>query len=300
MKIAFSGLGRMGIGLSRRLKEKGHEVFGFDRNQHCTKEASSYGVKCFGTYKDMFEAFGDDRRVLWIMVPQSAVDDVINEALPYLKEGDLIIDGGNSYYKDSIRRYNTLKEKSIKFLDIGTSGGVWGYERGFSLMVGGDKEDFDFISPILKDLANEGVGFGYMGGPGMGHFVKMVHNAVEYGMMESIAEGLDLIKTSKPEVDLKEAVRVWTKGSVVASWLMDLTYKALCDFGLLEEIKPYVEDTGEGRWSVIEAVNEGVAMPSISNALFMRFRSREQESFRDRVLAALRYEFGQHKFKKDE
>ena len=300
MQIAFSGLGRMGLGLSRRLKERGYEVFGFDRNLHCTKEASSYGIKCFGTYKEMFEAFKNQRVILWIMVPQSAVDDVIKEAKPHLKEGDLIIDGGNSYYKDSIRRYKELKESGIKFLDIGTSGGVWGYERGFSLMVGGDKEDFDFISPILKDLAYEGTGFGYMGSAGMGHFVKMVHNAIEYGMMESIAEGIDLIHRSKPDVDLKEALRVWTKGSVVASWLVELAYKALNDFGLLEDIKPYVEDTGEGRWSILEAINEGVPMPAITEALFVRFRSRETESFRDRLLAALRYEFGQHPVKKDE
>ncbi len=299
MQISFSGLGRMGLGLSKRLVERGHEVFGFDRNLHCTKEASSYGVKCFGTYKEMFEVFGG-RRVLWIMVPQKAVDDVIKEAIPHLKENDLIIDGGNSYYKDSIRRYNELKQKGIKFLDVGTSGGVWGYERGFSLMVGGDKEDFDFISPILKDLAYEEDGFGYMGSVGMGHFVKMVHNAIEYGMMESIAEGMDLIHRSKPDVDLKEALRVWTKGSVVASWLVELAYKALKDFGLLEEIKPYVQDTGEGRWSVMEAINEGVSMPAITESLFMRFRSREEESFRDRLLAALRYEFGQHPIKKDE
>lgn len=300
MQIAFSGLGRMGLGLSKRLVEKGHEVFGFDRNKHCTMEASSFGVKCFGTYKELFEAFKNQKRILWIMVPQDVVDEVIKEAILYLKEGDIIIDGGNSYYKESVRRYNELKQKGIKFLDVGTSGGVWGYERGFCLMAGGDKEDFDFISPILKDLAYGENGFGYVGGAGMGHFVKMVHNGIEYGMMESIAEGLDLIRVSKPDVDLKEALRIWTKGSVIASWLVELAYKALNDFGDLKDIKPYVEDTGEGRWTSLEAINSGVALPVITESLFMRFRSREEESFRDRLLAALRYEFGQHKLKKNE
>lgn len=300
MQIAFSGLGRMGLGLSKRLKEKSHDVFGFDRNMHCTKEASSFGIKCFSSYKEMFEAFYNQKRILWIMVPSKAVDDVINEAIPFLNKEDIVIDGGNSYYKDSIRRYNFLKGRGIKFLDIGTSGGVWGYSRGFSMMVGGDREDFDFISPILKDLAFDGVGYGYVGGAGMGHFVKMVHNAIEYGMMESIAEGIDLIRTSKPEVDLKESVRIWKEGSVIASWLIELTHKALNDFGFLEDIKPYVEDTGEGRWSIQEAIENAVSMPAITESLFMRFRSREKESFRDRLLAALRYEFGQHEIKKNE
>lgn len=299
MQIAISGLGRMGLGISRRLKEKGHRVLGFDRNQKCTLEASSFGIECFPTYKDLLESFKEQRRVIWIMVPAGkAVDDVIESALPFLREKDIVIDGGNSYYKDSIRRYELLKEKDIYFLDIGTSGGIWGLERGFSLMVGGDKEAFDFIEPILRDLSFEEKGYAFVGASGCGHFVKMVHNAIEYGMMESIAEGLELLKESPLKPDLKSSVFVWSKGSVIDSWLIDLTLKALEDFGDFSNLEGYVEDTGEGRWTLLESIEKAIPMPSIYQALSMRFRSRQKESFRDKVLAALRYEFGRHPIKK--
>ncbi len=297
-KIFIVGLGRMGQGIGRRLAKYGHKVGGFDVDKK-SREVASQHFSVFDSLSQLKEFF-DGRKVVWLMVPHSVVDDAIRDILPYLSEGDIVVDGGNSYYKESQRRYKELKEKGVYFLDVGVSGGVYGEELGYCLMVGGDKEAFDFVEPILKDLSYEGKGYAYLGSSGAGHFAKMVHNGIEYAIMEAIGEGFELLKESGFNYDLKEVARIYNTGSVIRSWLMELVQKSFEEFGELEDIKPYVEDTGEGRWTTLEAVDFGVPVPVIALSLFMRFRSRQNNSFRDRLLAVLRYQFGRHSIKRDE
>lgn len=299
-EILIVGLGRMGLGIGRRLLRNGFTVFGYDKDENARRKAEKDGIKILNSLSELENTFTQGRKVLWLMVPAHVVDAVIDEAESYLREGDIVIDGGNSYFRDSMVRYKRLKNKGVGFLDIGVSGGVWGEKEGYCMMVGGDREDFEYIEPVLKALAPKGTGYGYLGKSGAGHFVKMVHNGIEYAMMEAIAEGFELMKESEFDLDLKEVARIYNNGSVIRSWLMELVEKAFEDFGNLEGIKGYVEDTGEGRWTVMEAINSAVPTPNIADALFMRFRSRQKDSFRDKLLAALRYEFGGHTVKKDE
>lgn len=297
-EIFFVGLGRMGKGLGKRLAQREHKVGGYDPEEENRKIASQHFLTfdSLSKVKDFFEG----RRVVWIMVPHSAVDDVLRQLEDLLEEGDIVIDGGNSHYKESQRRYENLKAKGIHFLDVGVSGGVYGEELGYCLMVGGDKPAFDFVEPILKDLSYQGEGYAYLGRSGAGHFAKMVHNGIEYAMMQAIGEGFELLKESGFDYDLKEVARIYNTGSVIRSWLMELTQRSFEEFGTLEDIKPYVEDTGEGRWTTLSAVELGVPVPVIALSLFMRFRSRQENSFRDRLLAVLRYQFGRHDIKKNE
>ena len=297
-EIFIVGLGRMGQGIGRRLVRFGHKVGGFDVNQKSREEASGY-FSVFDSLSYVKEFF-EGRKVVWLMVPHGVVDEAIKEIAPYLDREDILIDGGNSYYKDSQRRYEELKSKGIYFLDVGVSGGVYGEELGYCLMVGGDKEAFEFVEPMLKDLSYEGRGYAYLGPSGAGHFAKMVHNGIEYAIMEAIGEGFELLKESGFNYDFKEVARIYNTGSVIRSWLMELVQKSFEEFGELENIKPYVEDTGEGRWTTLEAVDLGVPVPVIALSLFMRFRSRQENSFRDRLLAVLRYQFGRHSIKKHE
>jgi len=297
-KIFIVGLGRMGQGIGRRLVRFGHKVGGFDVNQKSREEASGY-FSVFDSLSYVKEFF-EGRKVVWLMVPHGVVDEAIKEIVPYLDKEDILIDGGNSYYKDSQRRYEELKSKGIYFLDVGVSGGVYGEELGYCLMVGGDKDAFEFVEPMLKDLSYGGRGYAYLGPSGAGHFAKMVHNGIEYAIMEAIGEGFELLKESGFNYDLKEVARIYNTGSVIRSWLMELVQKSFEEFGELENIKPYVEDTGEGRWTTLEAVDLGVPVPVIALSLFMRFRSRQENSFRDRLLAVLRYQFGRHSIKKHE
>lgn len=294
------GLGRMGGGIIRRLKSKGHYVAGYDRDERAREllKGTAHILDDLSQLKDFFES---QRKFVWLMVPHQVVDQVLDELTPFLSEGDVVVDGGNSFYRDSQIRYQKLKEHGIHFLDVGVSGGIYGEQVGYCLMVGGDKEAFEFIEEALKDLSYEGKGYAYLGKSGAGHFAKMVHNGIEYAIMEAIGEGFELLKESEFAYDLSQVARIYNAGSVIRSWLMELTQKVFEEFGDLEELKAYVEDTGEGRWTLLEAIQRGVPVPTIADALFMRFRSRQENSFRDRLLAGLRYQFGRHKVrKKDE
>ena len=289
------GLGRMGLGMSKRLVKKGHQVIGYDVSPQTREKAKEH----IGVIENLEALKEEVQKVIWLMVPHAAVDEVIQGFKPYLKEGDIVIDGGNSYYKDSQRRAESLKAMGVYFLDTGVSGGVYGEELGYCLMVGGERSAFERVEELFRDLSYEGVGYAYLGPSGAGHFAKMVHNGIEYAFMQAIGEGFELLKESGFGYDLKEVARIYNTGSVIRSWLMELTQKVFEDFGDLEALKPYVEDTGEGRWTVEEAINRAVPVPTIAEALFARFRSRQEKSFRDRLLAGLRYEFGRHEVKRE-
>ena len=296
-EIGIIGLGRMGRGIAARLLKKGWKVMGFDIDRKARGLAEKGGVE---TYEEPDFLMGDfeGKRIIWIMVPHTFVDSVLAKIKNNLVEGDIVIDGGNSYYKESVRRFNELSKIGVGFLDVGVSGGVWGEKDGYCLMVGGEEKVFRNIEHLFKDLAYDGKGYGYVGRAGAGHFVKMVHNGIEYGMMEAIAEGFELMKESDYELNLEEIARLYTKGSVIRSWLIELTYKALKDFGDLSELEPYVQDSGEGRWTVQTAIESGVPLWIIANSLFTRFDSRLRNSFRNKLLAAMRHEFGGHEIKK--
>ncbi|MFN4319670.1 MAG: phosphogluconate dehydrogenase (NAD(+)-dependent, decarboxylating) [Aquificaceae bacterium] len=297
MKLFMIGLGRMGLGMSRRLSKKGYEVWGYDASAEVRERAREY-IKVLESLEELNREKG---KVLWLMVPYQAVDEVIEGLRPYLKEEDILVDGGNSPYRESQRRAEFLKALGVYFLDVGVSGGVYGEEMGYCLMVGGERKAFERIEPLLRDLSYEGKGYAYLGPSGAGHFAKMVHNGIEYAFMQAIGEGFELLKESGFNYDLKEVARIYNTGSVIRSWLMELTQRVFEDFGDLEDLQAYVEDKGEGRWTVEEAIKRAVPVPTIAEALFARFRSRQKNSFRDRLLAGLRYEFGRHSVKrKDE
>ncbi len=297
MRLLLIGLGRMGGAIARRLKAKEWKIVGYSKTEESRRRARrELNIETIEGYEELRKWEG--KKVIWIMVPHRAVDEVLDSLKPYLRRGDVVIDGGNSYYKDSQRRYGELKSLGVGFLDVGVSGGVLGERYGFSLMVGGDYEIFKEVEELFKDLAYEGRGYAYLGGSGSGHFAKMVHNGIEYGIMEAIAEGFELLVSSEFNYDLKEVARVYSEGSVVRSFLMELLLKAFKEFGKLESIEGYVEDSGEGRWFVEEVVRRGVSAPVITQSLFERFESRSKELFRNKILAVLRYEFGKHPFKR--
>ncbi len=296
-EIGIIGLGRMGLGIGRRLLSKGWTVYGHDKRETALSRAEEEGIEVFDDLSFMLGSFSD-RRIVWIMVPHGAVESVIRELKAELVEGDIVIDGGNSYYEDSVRRFNELSRMGVSFLDVGVSGGVLGEKNGYCLMVGGEEKTFREVEDLFKDLAYEGEGYAYLGPSGSGHFAKMVHNGIEYAFMEAIGEGFELLKESNYDFDLKEVARLYSRGSIIRSHLMELTEKALEDFGDLEELEPFVADSGEGRWVVQTAVRLGVPLWVISDSLFARFRSQQGNSFRDRLLSALRYEFGRHPIKK--
>ena len=287
MKIGLVGLGRMGAGMAERLKRSGHEVVGYDRNPDVSQVAS---------LKELVEALTPPRTV-WVMVPAGdATEATLKELADAVSPGDILIDGGNSYYKDSKRRAKELAERDIKFLDIGTSGGIWGLEAGFCLMAGGPREAFEAVEPILQALAPED-GYAHVGPSGAGHYTKMVHNGIEYGMLQAYAEGFDLLQASDFDLDLHQLSVLWNHGSVVRSWLLELAERAFAKDPKLESLRGYVEDSGEGRWTVLEAVERGIAAGTITQSLFSRFTSREADPFAMRVIAALRNEFGGHAVK---
>ena len=299
MELGMIGLGKMGGFMSERLTRAGHRVVGYDRDAAVVQKIGEKGVVGANTLEKMIAELKAPRAV-WLMVPAGKpVDDTIEVLLPHLAAGDTIIDGGNSYYKDSVRRAAALKPKNINFVDCGTSGGVWGITEGYSMMVGGDADVVKRLSPIFEALApGKDQGWGRVGPAGSGHFVKMVHNGIEYGIMEAYAEGLDLLGHKKDfNLDLLQVSKIWQYGSVIRSWLLDLTVDALTHNPKLEGIGAYVTDSGEGRWTVIEGVDLGVALPVISGALDMRFRSQDPEPFANKLLAMMRHEFGGHAFK---
>jgi len=299
MQLGMIGLGRMGANLVRRLMRDGHECVAYDVSADAVKALEAEGAGGATEIGD-FVAKLSKPRAIWIMVPAAVVDATLTKLVPLLEEGDIVIDGGNSYFKEDIARAEALAAHKLRYLDIGTSGGAWGLQVGYCMMIGGERSAFEHIEPILKTLAPEGTGYGYMGSAGAGHFVKMVHNGIEYGMMQAYGEGFELLQASRWDLDLGAIADLWGKGSVVRSWLLELAADAFRKDPGLEQITGYVEDTGEGRWTVEQAIELGVPMPIIANSLFMRFRSRQPDSFSAKVLAALRNEFGGHAVKEKE
>jgi len=296
-EIGIIGLGRMGLGIGRRLRGKGWTVYGYDPSPEARSRAEESDIEVFEDLDFLCGSF-EEEKLLWIMVPHNVVDKVLEGLGDSLLEGDIVIDGGNSYFKDSVRRFSELSSRGVHFLDVGVSGGIWGEEEGYCLMIGGEEEVFRKVEKLFKDLSYGGDGYAYLGKAGSGHFVKMVHNGIEYGMMQAIAEGFELMKESNYDLNLEEVARIYTRGSVIRSWLMDLTYRSFRDFGDLSQLEAVVQDSGEGRWTVQTAVELGVPLWVIADSLFTRFRSRQENPFRDRLLAALRYEFGRHEVKK--
>ncbi|MCL4529269.1 MAG: decarboxylating 6-phosphogluconate dehydrogenase [Chloroflexi bacterium] len=300
MELAMIGLGKMGLNMATRLVRGGHRVVGFARSKesiHAAEEAGAEGAYSLEEVVKKLKA----PRVIWVMVPAGPpTDETIEKLSSLLEKGDTVIDGGNSNYKDSIRHAELLKEKGIHFLDCGTSGGVWGISEGYSLMIGGEVHVVDKMRPIFATLApGKDQGWGRVGPHGAGHYVKMVHNGIEYGMMEALAEGFNIMKSKKEfELNLDEIAEIWRYGSVVRSWLLDLTANALKDDPTLSDIEPWVADSGEGRWTVAEAIEHDVPAPIITLALQMRFVSRDNENFSARLLAAMRNQFGGHAVKK--
>jgi 6-phosphogluconate dehydrogenase len=300
MRLAMIGLGRMGMNMAKRLLHDGHEIVAYDHSPGKTDTLVSEEEGVTGSYllADVVQNLPKPR-VIWLMIPSGKpVDDHIDELRGLLAPGDIIIDGGNTYYKDDIRRSDNLRAKNIHYLDVGVSGGIWGLKTGYCLMIGGDKTVFESMEPVFKTLAPEG-GCLYCGETGAGHFVKMVHNGIEYGMMQAYAEGFDILEAScfGNGFDYQEIARLWNRGSVVRSWLLELLESAFSHDPRLEGIRGYVEDSGEGRWMVQQAMETDVPAPVIALSLFQRFGSRRENRFADRVLAALRREFGGHPVK---
>ncbi|WP_437492655.1 phosphogluconate dehydrogenase (NAD(+)-dependent, decarboxylating) [Sorangium sp. So ce1014] len=320
MKLAMIGLGRMGANMARRLMRGGHDVVAFDLNQDSVKQLGEEGA---GTATSLDEVVAQlaSPRVVWVMLPAGApTEHVIQELGEKLGAGDVIIDGGNTYFKDDVRRAGALAPKGIRYVDVGTSGGVWGIERGYCLMVGGAPETFALVEPILRTLApgpgdiprtpgrraaesTSEEGFLHCGPVGAGHFVKMVHNGIEYGLMQAYAEGFDILKNAatprlpeehRYDLDLGEIAEVWRRGSVVGSWLLDLTAIALTESPDLGGYSGFVQDSGEGRWTVMAAIEEAVPAEVLSSALYARFRSRHDHTFAEKVLSAMRHKFGGH------
>ncbi|WP_421569213.1 phosphogluconate dehydrogenase (NAD(+)-dependent, decarboxylating) [Stenotrophomonas sp. PD6] len=301
MDIAMIGLGRMGANMAERLHRGGHRVIGVDPGEAARTSAAARGFQVSATAAEALAALPVPR-VVWLMVPAGEVVDQTLAALsPHLSEGDVVIDGGNSYYKDSMRRAAQLLEEDVAYLDCGTSGGVWGLQEGYSLMIGGDAAAVGQVEAIFRTLAPaEDRGWAHVGPSGAGHFCKMVHNGIEYGMMQAYAEGFAIMQRKTGfDLDLGKVAQAWQHGSVVRSWLLDLSVEALEQNPQLDGIAPFVSDSGEGRWTVAEAIDLDVSAPVITLSLLERLRSREKNSYSDRMLSALRNQFGGHAMKTD-
>ena len=293
MQIGFVGLGKMGGNMVERLLRGGHQVVVYNRNPEPVKRAVALGAVAAGSAAELAQKL-QPRRAIWIMVPAGdATEQVLNELGSLVSADDILIDGGNSRYKATVERHARLRTKGIHLLDIGTSGGIWGLQEGYCQMVGGDEKAFRHVESAVKTLAPE-EGYLYCGAPGSGHFVKMIHNGIEYGMMQAYAEGFEIMQTSPYALDLPAIAELWRHGSVVRSWLLDLAASALEKEPDLASVPAFVADTGEGRWTVEEAINLGVAAPVIASSLFARFASRKNDAFGNKLLAALRNEFGGH------
>ncbi len=300
LELGMVGLGKMGGNMAERLQKTGHRIVAFDPNPEAVARITSRGGGSASSLPDLAKQLKAPRAI-WLMIPAGKpVDDAIATLAPLLSAGDTIIDGGNSNYRESIRRGKELAARTIDYIDCGTSGGIWGLENGYSMMVGGPKEAVDRLRPIFESLApGPQTGWGHVGPSGAGHFVKMVHNGIEYGMMQAYAEGF-AIMAKKTELSLgcHQIAEIWRNGSVVRSWLLDLAARALADNPTLDGIKPWVSDSGEGRWTVQEAIDLDVSAPVITQSLFERFRSRDANSYADRMLAVLREQFGGHGVKR--
>lgn len=297
MKLAMIGLGKMGGSMARRLIKGGHQVVGFNLEPETTRQLADEAglIPAFSLAEAVSHL--DTPRTAWVMVPAGKpTESVVAELADLMEPGDLIVDGGNSNYKDTMRRAAQLAGKGIHFVDVGTSGGVWGLAEGYSMMAGGSDEALAMLRPALETLAPDAdQGWGHVGPSGAGHFVKMVHNGIEYGLMQAYAEGFEIMR-AKPDfdLDLHQVAEIWRFGSVVRSWLLDLTANALADDQELSDIKGFVPDSGEGRWTVFEAIDLDVPAPVITHSLFARFVSRQDESYAAKLLAAMRNQFGGH------
>ena len=301
MQLGLIGLGKMGGNMAERLRLGGHQVIGFDFNAEAVAKLTASGNVGVSSLEDMAKKF-TGRKAIWIMVPQGKpVDETIAKLEPLLNKGDILIDGGNSNYKDSQRHYKEVTGKGYQFIDVGTSGGVWGLKEGYSMMIGGDKEAVEYLRPIFETLApGKDSGWGHVGPAGAGHFVKMVHNGIEYGLMQAYAEGFTILeKKEELDLNLPQIAEIWRHGSVVRSWLLDLTADALAKNPTLDGLQAYVSDSGEGRWTVFEAIDLNVSAPVITESLIRRIRSREENNFTDRMLSIMRNAFGGHAVKKD-
>ena len=302
MDIAMLGLGKMGANMATRLLRGGHRVVAYDINESAIQAAEQIGAEGARTLSEVVEKLIPPRSI-WVMVPSGQItENTIRALSDELSPGDTVIDGGNSNYKDSIRRAKELKAKGLHFIDVGTSGGVWGLTEGYSMMVGGEVDGVERHRPVLETLAPApDKGWGHVGPPGSGHFVKMIHNGIEYGLMQAYAEGFDIMKAKGEfDLDLHQIAEIWRYGSVVRSWLLDLTSAALAEDADLEGIKAWVQDSGEGRWTVFEAIDLDVSAPVITASLQRRLRSRDEQPFADKLLAALRNQFGGHAVKQAE
>jgi 6-phosphogluconate dehydrogenase len=301
MQLGLIGLGKMGGSMAERLRLGGHRVVGFDSSAEAVARLTATGNAGVSSLEDLARNL-KGRRAIWIMVPQGdPVDQTIAKLEPLLNPGDILIDGGNSNYKDSMRRYKEVTAKGFQFVDVGTSGGVWGLKEGYSMMIGGDKEPVEYLRPIFETLAPAAdKGWGHVGPGGAGHFVKMIHNGIEYGMMQAYAEGFTILEQKKEmALNLPQIAEIWRYGSVVRSWLLDLIADAVGRNPTLKGLEAFVEDSGEGRWTVMEAIDLNVSAPVITESLMRRIRSREVNNFTDRMLAILRSEFGGHAVKKE-
>ncbi len=297
MQLGFIGLGKMGMNMVARLRQGNHDLVTYDLSLELVRESETLG--CVGA-KSLDDLVGHLKppRAIWIMVPSGApTEGTVNTVAALLQSGDTLIDGGNTHFHDDVRRAAVLKNMGLHYVDAGTSGGVWGLKLGYCLMVGGEETVVKTLAPIFTTLAPEN-GWARMGGNGAGHYVKMVHNGIEYSMMQGYAEGFELMSKSQFSLDLTKIADLWLRGSVVRSWLLELTAAALKEDPKLEGLKGYVQDSGEGRWTILEALDKAVPVPTLTAALFTRFRSRQEESFAEKMLAAMRKAFGGHAVKK--
>lgn len=297
MKIGLIGLGRMGYNLALNLRDQNHQVVAYNRSIEKVKEAETNGLIGAYSLEELVNKL-ETPRIIWIMVPAGQpVDDMIEGLLPLLNQGDIIIDGGNSNYKDTLRRYKYLKGKKINFVDVGTSGGISGARNGACMMVGAEDEIFKVIEPFIKDACVVN-GYLHTGKNGSGHFVKMVHNGIEYGMLQAMAEGFEILEKSQFDLDYEKVARVWNNGSVIRGWLMELMESAFTKDPKLDSIKGIVHSSGEGLWTVEEALSLGVPAHVLASSLFVRYRSHQEDTFSGKVVAALRNEFGGHQVEK--
>ncbi|RUT35476.1 decarboxylating 6-phosphogluconate dehydrogenase [Paenibacillus zeisoli] len=296
MKIGLIGLGKMGLNLGKNLIDHKHEVAAFDLNDAAVTEMKEYGADGFSSLQDMVQSLSAPR-VLWIMVPHGVVDTVLGQIKPLLSQGDIVIEAGNSHYKESIRRADELKEAGIYYMDAGTSGGMEGARNGACYMIGGDPEAWSVVEPVFRDTSVDN-GYLYAGPSGSGHYLKMVHNGIEYGMMAAIGEGFEVLEKSSFDFDYEKVAKVWNNGSVIRSWLMELTENAFSKDSKLDGIKGVMHSSGEGKWTVEEAMDLQTATPVIAMSLLMRYRSMDNDTFTGKVVAALRNEFGGHAVEK--
>lgn len=297
MKVGLIGLGKMGLNLGQNLLEHQHEVIAFDLNAEAVEEMKGCGAAAASSLQALVAQLPSPKLV-WLMIPHMVVDNVMEELIPLLSSGDIVIEAGNSHYKESIARYNRLKEHGIHFMDVGTSGGMAGARHGACYMIGGDREAWEHVEPLFRDTSVEN-GYLYAGRAGSGHFLKMVHNGIEYGMMAAIGEGFEVLDKSDFDFDYEQVARVWNNGSVIRSWLMELTENAFSKDARLDEIKGVMHSSGEGKWTVETALDLQAATPIMALSLMMRYRSLEADTFTGKVVAALRNEFGGHAVEKN-